>query len=151
MTRTRHVTPGATAARLENIRNLITTLQQRQLARHEIGAILCVGPSGVRKYLKDLSGKIELVYEAGTQVFRLTMDTAEAQAYLIELAARALARPAKKSATALAVTIPGRHFHILEDDEYCAVRMQRGPVARDWAVAAIFGQTERRSDAATSN
>lgn len=148
MIRARHVTHGQTAARVERLRRLIVTLQVRQLMRDEIGQILQVGPSGVRKYVKDLGDKIAIArYVDGTATYRgdpvycLTMTQGQTQAYLASLAAAPTARPAaaSKSAFSLASQDPSRHIHIMEDDAHFAVRLNRSPATRDPLVAAFFG------------
>lgn len=141
MTRARHITPCNTAGRIENIRTLIATLQMRALTRSEIGDLLKVGPSGVRKYLADLAGKVAFDYDAGRQYCRLVIGAEEATAYLAQLAIGAAARPASGRLTDFdkAVRDPARHFHILADDEHYAIRLRRAPVVRDPLVAAFFG------------
>lgn len=148
MTRARHVTPRQTAARIEKLRNLVTALLAGAMTRDEIGEVLLVGPSGVRKYLADLSGKVGVTrYVDGTEasqglpVYGLTITAAEAQDYLAGLAigapTRAVTEP--KSVVTIAARDPSRHFHILEDDVHYSVRVSRTPVQRDVLVAAFFG------------
>lgn len=139
MTRTHHVTHSYTAARAENIRKLITALMAGQLARDEIGALLQVGPSGVRKYLADLKGKVDKLYIDGEQVCRLAMRPGEAQAYLDSLGAQVPARPIGVASSEISMPAPGRRFHILADDTHYAIRVSRAPAARDPWVTALFG------------
>jgi hypothetical protein len=148
MTRARHVTPGQTAARIERLRMLITTLQVRQLLRDELGDILKVGPSGVRKYLKDLRGKVELTIDAGNMVCRLVMSAEESRVYLATLATQIPVRQAAapRSAFRHAAQDPARHFHILADDTHYAIRVSRAPIVRDPWVAALFGAGPARME-----
>ncbi|MEH6434321.1 ArsR family transcriptional regulator [Massilia sp. DD77] len=148
MIRARHVTHGQTAARVERLRLLITTLQVRQLMRDEIGEILQVGPSGVRKYLKDLGSMIAIArYVDGTPTYRgdpvycLAMTSEQIHAYLANLDAAPAARPGSQSMSALsrAALDPSRHFHIMKDDTHYAIRLSRAPIVRDPLVAALFG------------
>lgn len=150
MIRARHVTPGQTAARADRLRALVIALQERQLMRDEIGELLQVGPSGVRKYVKDLGDKIEIARHVdgnekfiGFPVYRLAMTPDQTQSYLATLAAAPAARQVKPANTALrlAARDPSRHFHLMLDDVYFAPRLHRKPVARDPLVAAFFGSS----------
>ena len=149
MTRARHVTPGRTAERMEKIRKLITALQEEgYLMRDEIGPMLGLGPSGVRKYLADLRDQVEVSEDRGHITVRLTMSSSQTEAFLKRLAATAPARPTGVAKTPERITAaePGRHFHILADDTHHAIRIHRGPVVRDWAVAALFGAGPARME-----
>jgi len=137
-----------TAMRTERLLALIAAFQTRHLMREDIGEILKVGPSGVRKYIKDLGAAIEIErYVDGTAkfigfpVFRLAMTAEEAQAYVAGLSAAPTALPVRASASALSMAAkdPSRHFHILADDTHYAVRLSRTPAMRDPLVAAFFG------------
>jgi hypothetical protein len=148
MTRARHVTPRQTAARVENLRNLVNALLAGDMLRDEIGELLQVGPSGVRKYLADLGEKVTVArYVDGTPtfigfpVYRLAISAENAQAWLASMAAEAPARatPGPKSAQSIAARDPSRHFHILEDDTHYAVRVSRNAPKRDFLVTAFFG------------
>ena len=148
MTRARHIIPRQTAQRVERLRNLINALIAGDLVRDEIGDILQVGPSGVRKYLADLGDKVEISgYIDGTATFigfplyRLAISADEARAYLATLEASALPRAVAQpvSARSIAARDPSRHFHILEDDTPFSIRISRSPVMRDVLVAALFG------------
>lgn len=149
MSRARHVTHARTAERIKRIRNLISALQTKPLTRDEIGAVICLGQSGVSKYLAELRGKYELGLSAGAQVCRLTISEEEARAYIAGLVAKSLARPTRATASKLAVAAkdPARHFHILEDDEHFTIRINRAPAARDPLVAAFFGAAAVRMEA----
>lgn len=148
MSAVRRVTHRQTALRTERLLLLVAALQTRQLMREDIGEILQVSPSGVRKYIKDLGAAIEVDHYVdgtakfiGFPVYRLAMTQEEARAYLASLAAAPAARPVRASASALSVASqdPTRRFHILADDAHYAVRVNRSPVARDPLVAAFFG------------
>lgn len=148
MTRSRHIVPRQTVQRVERLRNLINALIAGDLVRDEIGEILQVGPSGVRKYLADLSDKVEISgYVDGTPTFigfpryRLAITAEEAQAYLASLDANAVPRAVVEpmSAKRIAARDPSRHFHILEDDAPFSIRISRSPVMRDVLVTAFFG------------
>ncbi|MBD8531534.1 MULTISPECIES: hypothetical protein [unclassified Massilia] len=148
MTRARNITPRQTAARAERLRTLVTALLAGDLERSEIGEVLQLGPSGVRKYLAELGAKIEIARRVdatekfeGFPVYRLAITVDEARAYLASLAGDLPSRPAKQSMSALMVAArdPRRHFHILEDDVHYMVRLSRTPPMRDPLVAAFFG------------
>jgi hypothetical protein len=142
MTRAHHVTHSYTAARIENIRKLVGALMARQLLRDDIGALLGVSPSCVRKYLADLCQVIESVREAGMQVCRLKIDADAAQAYLVALGAQLHARPAPKphpSLLELAQRDPGRHIHIMRDDEEYKPRMFRALPQHEPMMAHFYG------------
>lgn len=137
-----------TAMRTERLLALIAAFQTRHLMREDIGEILKVGPSGVRKYIKDLGAAIEIErYVDGTAkfigfpVFRLAMTAEEAKAYVAGLASDQTVLPGRPSASALNIAAkdPSRHFHILADDTHYAVRLSRTPAMRDPLVAAFFG------------
>ena len=142
MTRARHVTPCHTAGRIERTRTLISALQLRgRMTRDEIGDVIQLGPSGVRKYLADLGDKVALEYDAGQQYCRLTLGAQEAAAYVTQLAIEAAGRPrsGRPSDFDKASRDPSRHFHILADDAHYAIRLNRAPIGRDPLVAALFG------------
>ena len=138
-----------TALRTERLLALVAAFQTRHLMREDIGEILKVGPSGVRKYIKDLGAAIEIeCYVDGTDkfigfpVYSLAISAEEAQAYVASLSAAPTALPVRASASALSMAAkdPSRHFHILADDTHYAVRVSRTPAMRDPLVAAFFGQ-----------
>ena len=93
MSRSRYVTPSRTAERIERVRKLILALQVSELSREEIGGLLSMGPSGVRKYMVDLAGILESSGEHGHLICRLTSDKAKVANYLASLDAQAPARP----------------------------------------------------------
>jgi hypothetical protein len=142
MTRAHHVTHSYTAERLEKIRRLITALMIRQVPRDEIGPMLQIGPSGVRKYLADLCQLVELAREAEMQVCRLKIDTAAAQAYLAALGAQLSARAIPKphpSLLEMAKRDPARHIHIMRDDEEYKPRMFRALPQHEPMMAHFYG------------
>jgi predicted transcriptional regulator len=141
MTRARHVTPGRTAERMEKIRKLVTALQEGQLPHDQVGPMLELGPSGVRKYLMDLRGKVQLTVDRGERVLRLAMTSDAARAYLDSLTPKAptSGRKGRVSELALAERDPRRHIHIMQDDEYYQVRVSRSIPAPDPLVVALFG------------
>jgi hypothetical protein len=147
MTRARYVTPRQTTARIENLRNLVSALINGELERDEIGQVLQVGPSGIRKYLAELGDKLEVSRYTdpapgfkGFPVYRLSISPDAAREYLDSLAA-AESRPRNESTSAIAIAArnPARHFHIMRDDTHFSVRICRTPPMRDPMVAAFFG------------
>lgn len=145
MTRAHHVTHGRTVERLDKIRKLIAALQLRQLMREDIAELLQMGPSGVRKYIADLKGVIEIARHVdptsrsvGEPVYRLAITADAATAYLASLATQAIARPVKEPKSELAVPGPGRHFHILADDTHYAIRVSRAIPTHDPLHALFF-------------
>lgn len=149
MTRASYVTPGQTAARLERMRILVSTLMVRALRRDEIADMLELSPSGVRKYVAELGSRITIARfedqtptSRGTPVYCLAISIELAQAYLLQLGGMPRARAAKGQKTAMtsAANDPSRHIHILADDAHYAVRLHTAPASRDPLVAAFFGQ-----------
>jgi hypothetical protein len=140
MTRARHVTPGPTTERLEKIRKLVTALQEGQLPHDQVGPMLELGPSGVRKYLVDLRGKVQLTVDRGERVLRLAVTSDAAQAYLDSLAPKAptSGRKGRISELTIAERDPRRHIHIMQDDEYYQVRVSRSIPAPDPLLVALF-------------
>lgn len=149
MTRAHHVTHSYTTARAENIRKLITALMAGQLARDEIGALLQVSPSGVRKYLADLCQLVEVAREEGEQVCRLKVGAAAAGAYLDALAAQPPARPARPHPTILELAMrdPARHIHIMRDDEEFKPRMFRALPQHEPMMAHFYGMVRMEARA----
>jgi len=141
MTRASYVTPGQTAARLDNLRRLVGELLVRSMRRDEIGDLLQMGPSGVRKYIVDLGNRVSVVKTGDGPVYFLAMTPEQAQAFLLQLAATRVSRPVgrpKKVADG-ALVVPGRLIHLMKDDAHYAVRLHSAPAARDPLVAAFFG------------
>jgi len=141
MTRARYVTPGQTAERIEKTRRLIAALLVGPLSRAAIGNLLEMGPSGVRKYLADLGERVTSARGAEGLMCYLAITAEQAQAYLKQLAAAPVSRPTGVPKRAADVTTlgPGRHIHLMQDDEHYSVRLHSAPVARDPLVAALFG------------
>ena len=146
MTRARNITPRQTTARAERLRTLIAALLVGDLARDEIGNVLQVGPSGVRKYLIELSSMLKIVDRIdgtvttlGMPVYGLAITPEAAREYLASLAANPPARPRTAAKPAQNLAIPGRRFHILYDDTHYPIRVSRAPAMRDPLVAAFFG------------
>ncbi len=140
MSRSRYVTPSRTAERIERVRKLILALQVGELSRDEIGGLLAIGPSGVRKYMDDLRGIVESVHVHGQLICRLTSDTVKVAAYLASLDEKASACPIKPRACALTIAArdPSRHFHVMVDDAEFPVRLMRKIPAPDPVLARFF-------------
>ena len=140
MSRSRYVTPSRTAERIERVRKLILALQVSELSRDEIGGLLSIGSSGVRKYMVDLGGIVESVHVDGQLICRLTSDAAKVANFLAILDAQVPPRPIKPRACALAIAAkdPARHFHIMEDDVEFPVRVSRKIPAPDPVLARFF-------------
>jgi hypothetical protein len=140
MSRGRFVTPSRTAERVERVRKLITALRSGPLTRDEIGGLLSIGPSGVRKYMTDLNGVVESFGEFGHPMCRLSRDSEKVDAYLAKLDEQAISRPAKprKCELTIAAQDPARHFHIMEDDVEFKVRVPKGIPAHHPLMAAFF-------------
>jgi hypothetical protein len=140
MSRGRHVTPSRTVERIERVRKLIAALQVSDMSRDEVGGLLAIGPSGVRKYMVDLGGIVESVWIAGHLMCRLTRDAGKVASYLATLDAKSPARPIKPRpcAITLAAQDPARHFHIMEDDVEFKVRLQTRIPQHDPLLAHFF-------------
>lgn len=141
MTRASYVTPGQTAARLDNLRRLVGALLVGPLSRAAIGNLLEMGPSGVRKYLADLGERVTSARGDEGLMCYLAITAEQAQAYLAQLAAAPVSRPTgmPKRAKDLATIGAGRRIHVMRDDSHFAVRLHSAPAARDPLVAAFFG------------
>ena len=141
MTRASYVTPGQTAARIDNLRRLVAELMIRPLRRDEIGNLLQMGPSGVRKYLVDLGSRITTARVDSESMCFLAITTDQAQAYLAQLATAPVSRPTgvPKRPSDIAKIGAGRLVHIMEDDVHYSVRLSSATPARDPLVAALFG------------
>jgi len=141
MTRASYVTPGQTAARLDNLRRLVGALLVGPLSRAAIGNLLEMGPSGVRKYLADLGARVTSARGDEGLMCYLTITPEQAHAYLAQLAAAPVSRPTgvPKRPRDVATNGAGRHIHVMHDDSHFAVRLHSAPAARDPLVAAFFG------------
>jgi hypothetical protein len=153
--------PGARRCsidRVENIKLVIETLRTRELLRDELSALLKFSPSGTRKYIADLrgAGVMEIArYVDGTgtylgqPVYCLVADTAHVDSFVanIEICAR---KPRNvtgaKSNIELAQRDASRHFHVMADDTYFAVKITRKLPERDQLTAALFGTPRARQD-----
>jgi len=135
MTRTHHVTHSYTAARIDRMRSLLAALKVRPLARDEIGAVLAVGPSGVRKYLVDLRGMYEVDTIVGEEFVRLAVGDEATRAFIEGLEKTAVARQGRKAPA----IDPSRHIHIMRDDVHFPVRALRGIPAREPMMAHFYG------------
>lgn len=124
MSRSRYVTPSRTAERIERVRLLITTLQAGPITRDDVGVLLSLGPSGVRKYMADLEGIVESFGEFGRLKCRLVSDKDKVAHFLTTQNEIAASRPVKprKCALTVAAQDPSRHFHIMQDDVEFAIR-----------------------------
>ena len=118
----------------------------------EIGWFLKFSPSGTRKYIRDLhdAGVIELArYVDGTTtslgkaVYRICPDQERVKAFLAEICQLkrkgGIPRKKRPGQVEQSVSGNGRYFHIMGDDTHFAIRINRGPAARDPLVAALFG------------
>jgi len=147
MTRASYVTPGQTAARIDNLRRLIAELAVRSMRRDEVGDFLQMGPSGVRKYIADLGSRVSIVRTAEGPAYFLALTPLQVRAYLQQLAAAPVSRPTgRPKKIADRVLAPGGLIHIMKDDAHYSVRLHSAPPARDPLVEAFFGaQTSRKS------
>lgn len=141
MTRASYVTPGQTAARMDNLRRLVVELSVRSMRRDEIGNLLQMGPSGVRKYIADLGDRVSIVRTGDGVVYFLSMTPEQVQSYLSQIAAAPVVRPKRtpRSPLMLALRDSSRRIHVMVDDAHYAVRLHTAPAARDPLVAALFG------------
>ena len=141
MTRASYVTPGQTAARIDNLRRLVVELMIRPMRRDEIADLLQMGPSGVRKYLVDLGTRVTAARTDDGLMCFLAITSEQAQAYLAQLATAPVSRHTgvPKRPNDVAKIGTGRLVHIMEDDVHYSVRLHTAPPARDPLVAALFG------------
>lgn len=125
-----------TPARIEGMKTLIAALQVRDMIIDDVCELLQFSPSGARKYIRDLQdGFVLEVYAAGAEhkrTYRLVDDEAAVQAFIERLAmGRTLARAAARSPIARAQRDTTRHFHLMRDDAYFAVKVQQEAVYCD--------------------
>jgi hypothetical protein len=125
MTRIRHVASSQTVQRIAKLHRLITALLSGPQDRDALGDLLKVGPSGVRKYLADLRGKVELIIIDGRPHYRLAISAEATRDFLERLAAQMPVRAVKEPKSPMQVRMAGvgRHFHILADDTHYAIRV----------------------------
>jgi hypothetical protein len=138
-----HLMHSRHRSRVENIERLIATLREREILRDEMGDVLGMGTSGVRKYLRDLIGAGVIVldryidptrFTLGTPVYQITSDTAKVDAYLKAIRAECSIprRPGAKSYLSIAMSDPTRHIHVASDDDWHRPRVERKkPAQRD--------------------
>lgn len=132
----------------KNLRHLIATLRNRPMEMDAVSFLLACAPSTSRKYLNQLLDakcivvdhllpKLERAH-AGRAVYALTDDQELVQNFLAMVDSNDVPPPAPRR-TLLEKATPGRHFHILGDDEPTQSKTKMRPAFRDWAVEALFG------------
>lgn len=138
----------ATRRRIANIRLIIDTLPAREMDIDDICALLQFSPSGARKYISELlaGSVIEIARYldatatySGRPAYRLAPDQVTINEYLARLEKNMAAPQREPVAKSMFPQVPGRNFHIMDDDTHFAVRIHRAPVMRDPLVAALFG------------
>lgn len=132
-----------TNERIANLRRLVAELQQRALRRSDIQALLGIGESGARAYIKELRPLLEVLPSADhyhdQHTFKLTDDAARVADFLANPSSVRESAPASKTKLAVA-NRSGRHFHILRDDSPYHVKVGRVRIPQhDPILAALFG------------
>lgn len=149
---------SATARRFENIKTIISTLRQCEMTRVDIQALLHFSPSGARKYVRELVNAgvmvvshIEPVPRASNKArdgqvhhFKLT-DDEEIIANVLALVVKESNNKTKEEKPKERVLSgdPTRHFHIVSDDTYYAVKVPHKRIpAPDPVLAHLFGRAQ---------
>ena len=149
---------SGTARRIQSMHKLVSELSAHEMCADEIATALKYTASGARKYIRSLreAGVIELdrhikgtATYLGMPVYRLTLDQECIRDFLATLDAPKLSGGVvqKKNRLALPEKMTeerGRHFHIMADDTYYAIRVSRETAQRDPLVAALFGSANRQ-------
>jgi hypothetical protein len=142
----------ATRRRMDNLRIIIDTITTVEMELDDICALLGFSPSGGRKYIQELrgAGVIELArYVGGTDTYlgrphyRLSPHQALVSAFLSQLDPLVPAPPRKPAGKQPTPALPGSSIHLMTDDTYFSVRVNRAPAVRDPLVAALFGDVGR--------
>ena len=141
----------ATERRVGLMRALIAEFGARDMATDEVCAFLGFSPSGTRKYLQDLRAAflVEVAHHVERHnshvpmpIYRLTADKDRVTHFLQLLAApgHKKSMAGRPSNLSLAQRAPGRHLHILEDDQVLPLRLHKdGPIIHEPVLAAFFG------------
>jgi hypothetical protein len=154
---------SATARRFENIHAIINKLREGEMTRVDIQALLKFSPSGARKYCREMISAGVMVIshieeikqhavrgkDQQVQHFRLTDDE--------EIIANVLALIVKESNNKEKVDKPkervttgdtSRHFHIMSDDTYYAVKVPHKKIpAHTELMAAFYGMGSAQVEA----
>lgn len=152
MSRVRDTT--ATARRADHIRNIIARMRNSELTFADIQQILCMSPSGARKYVRELLSAEVIVIDRSEHIrriagkgseqmihyYKLTDDESKIDKLLAALSApRAEKKKEEEPRKRVLTGDPSRHFHIMEDDTHYPVKTQRKVPAPDPLLAAFFG------------
>lgn len=126
------------AKRIDNMKRLVDELGLRLMTPADMGQFLGFSPSGVRKYLADLREARILEahgtdFVSGRMNYGVVDDPAQVAAFLAGLASARKDAPSRrmKSNVDLALSDKSRHFHLLQDDAYYAIRVSKVVVAPD--------------------
>jgi predicted transcriptional regulator len=141
----------ATQQRDENMRKLVDALIQKEMTRKDIQVLLSYSSSGVQKYLVELI-QLGIVGESGIKIaengvtpirlFSVVAAKEKVEIFIASLEKGSGAVSPQRvgpSAKERRLSMPGRTFHILNDDEFYSVKIPNYKVARDWGITAIFG------------
>ena len=146
---------SATARRFENIKTIISTLRERTLTRVDVQALLAFSPSGSRKYVRELVSAGVMVIAHTEEVARISnkghiqldhhfklTDDEEIIANVLALVVKESNNKTKEEKPKERVLTgdPSRHFHIISDDTYYAVKVPHKRIpAPDPVLAHLFG------------
>jgi hypothetical protein len=141
------ITTRSQSVRMCRLRSLVEELQRRDMSRDDIRSLLGLSGTGSRRYIANLRAVLTVARRVGATpnsrgqyVYRIDPDAERVERHLA--AVEAGEKPGATQAQSeiqIAARTPGRRFHILADDAKYAIRVHRGPVARDPLVAAFFG------------
>lgn len=152
MSRVRNTT--ATARRADHIREIVALMRTKELTFADIQEVLCMSPSGTRKYVRELLSSDVIVIDRSEHIrriagkgseqminyYKLTDDESKIDKLLAALSApRAEKKKEEEPRKRVLTGDPSRHFHIMEDDTHYPVKTQRKVPAPDPLLAAFFG------------
>lgn len=138
----------STDKRAENMRNLIEFFKGKDLRPRQVAEFLKFGPSGARKYTRDLqeAGIIEGVGMVGdknmaavTPLYRLTDDESLREPFLLSMTANQNPKSPSNRKKKEVLGDPNCRLHLMSDDESYAVRTHKFVAHRDPLVEAFFG------------
>ena len=142
---------GRTRARIDNTKRLVAALAEGEMPRPDIGELLGLSLSGIRKYVTDLI-EHDVAYVVsrigerpgcmGVPVYALNPDQGKVESFLAALAVGQLNQPSGGRPTLLSTALadPSRHFHVLKDDDVISPRVSRTRIpAHEPLHAAFFG------------
>lgn len=134
-----------TRHRESNTRRLIAALEHNDMSWREIGALLNISVSGVRKYANELMEAhvaVKRLSDAGCYVLCLTTNMDVIKRLLATFSDDEPSPPKAPSPLE-----PGTYVHVMSDDESYVVKRQKHIPACDPLLAALFGLNKPQEEA----